>query len=513
MSNQINDCKYLVLSALYGEGHINDLYLKYLQANGATSSNLNDAEYQFLIAQGVDAGQRNDMWAQGLRLFGTPYASLQDSLKWFWCVKNGGIPSSVTLVILPLLIDRYDVSGTSRHATLVRNSTASIVDFEGNAIDTLVHEFGFEGARRSENFAPGDLTVEPWQLVGDSTIEVAGEGWYRLKRVTTGNQSMLQFAYRPDVLMPQDAQFTGSMEIKTDSGTSSVTLRAFSHGTQYNRLCALTTQGQTFATPVAELNSPWLQVSLIVVSDGASSVDVLIRLPTLERVEHQANQSPSNFIAPNDSACSDHTIPVRYFDTTNANSVDGNGVVTKAPGVYLGIEGLDAGGTMKRMKIWSAADPDQTLPDNVSAPFPADLVNDFVLSGYWRPGTLTPCTIFESGNTRLSWDANILKFNKASFSAAVVLVPVVGVAYRVQGRISATQGVDVFADALKGTGNADVSDATPNAILQIGSTELLTEHTNGNMGDVSVVKGDLSDEEVGEIGNDVPIDFSLSGGA
>lgn len=41
--SQVNDCKYNALSAVFGSGHINDLILKFLQANGATSNNINDA--------------------------------------------------------------------------------------------------------------------------------------------------------------------------------------------------------------------------------------------------------------------------------------------------------------------------------------------------------------------------------------------------------------------------------------------------------------------------------------
>ena len=39
----VNDCKYNALSAVFGSGQINDLLLKFLQANGATSGDINDA--------------------------------------------------------------------------------------------------------------------------------------------------------------------------------------------------------------------------------------------------------------------------------------------------------------------------------------------------------------------------------------------------------------------------------------------------------------------------------------
>ena len=41
--SQINDCKLNALTAAFGKGQLNDLMLKFLQANGATSNNINDA--------------------------------------------------------------------------------------------------------------------------------------------------------------------------------------------------------------------------------------------------------------------------------------------------------------------------------------------------------------------------------------------------------------------------------------------------------------------------------------
>ena len=124
------------------------------------------------------------------------------------------------------------------------------------------------------------------------------------------------------------------------------------------------------------------------------------------------------------------------------------------------------------------------------------LVNDFLIQCYFRPVALTACTIFETGDVKMSWASDVLTFTKGLFSATVPLVAVSGDRYLVQGRLNSDLGLDVFADGVKGTGNADVTDAVPAATLQIGSTELLTEHVNGNVTHLQMLNGDIDDTGV-----------------
>ncbi len=85
---QINDC---IRTALGGVGQINDLLLVYYQTNGATAGQINDAEHEFLIAQGViGTEQVNDMWLEFLTAQGYTGA-LNDMLYQFWCVAGGVI--------------------------------------------------------------------------------------------------------------------------------------------------------------------------------------------------------------------------------------------------------------------------------------------------------------------------------------------------------------------------------------------------------------------------------------
>ena len=66
------------------------LLLGYYQANGATSDDLQDAEREFLIGQGVTVAANQDMWYELLIALGYS-GSLPDMLHDFWCTGGGVI--------------------------------------------------------------------------------------------------------------------------------------------------------------------------------------------------------------------------------------------------------------------------------------------------------------------------------------------------------------------------------------------------------------------------------------
>ena len=124
------------------------------------------------------------------------------------------------------------------------------------------------------------------------------------------------------------------------------------------------------------------------------------------------------------------------------------------------------------------------------------LVNDFVLGCDWTPNSSNVATLLDSGDVSIYYDGTNISMIKGAAVGSMVFPVVAGTTYSIKGRISSTQGVDIFAEDVKGTNDADVSDATPSAILQIGCTEALTEHINGNIKNVFIVKGDLDNDEV-----------------
>lgn len=76
----LNDVKYLALGA---SGDINDSFLIWLQANGATSNELNTAQWEYLIAQGATSRELNSMWFEVTGNLGHTGA-LNDRLHSFW---------------------------------------------------------------------------------------------------------------------------------------------------------------------------------------------------------------------------------------------------------------------------------------------------------------------------------------------------------------------------------------------------------------------------------------------
>lgn len=72
-----------IILALLGPGHINDLLLDYYKVNGASSNDVTDAEYEFLIAVGASPGDVEDMWHEYLT--GLGYSGhINDMLYIYW---------------------------------------------------------------------------------------------------------------------------------------------------------------------------------------------------------------------------------------------------------------------------------------------------------------------------------------------------------------------------------------------------------------------------------------------
>ena len=143
----INDC---ILGAL-GPGQINDLLLQYYKDNGALSSDINDAEREFLEGNGSDPATINDMWYQLLRDRGA-VGSLSDMLKEFWCVDGGaltfrmqrGAISEDGLTITVIFSDKVTFTEgllpngmTATNTT--KNEAATIISAVGSGTDTVVY--------------------------------------------------------------------------------------------------------------------------------------------------------------------------------------------------------------------------------------------------------------------------------------------------------------------------------------------------------------------------------------
>jgi len=93
--SQLNDCKHTALVTQHGAGHTNDLLLLWLQANGATSPQINDAWHEMLVVQGAVAPFHiNDAWHEWLTTngYGAPNKHINDAETDFWCSGGNLVP-------------------------------------------------------------------------------------------------------------------------------------------------------------------------------------------------------------------------------------------------------------------------------------------------------------------------------------------------------------------------------------------------------------------------------------
>lgn len=101
---QLNDCRHEALVAQFGAGHVNDLLLLWLQANGATSNQINGAWHEMLIAQGIARPfQISDGWYALLGSLGYE-GSMNDRETAFWCEGGGTFPTIENLYVNSELI-------------------------------------------------------------------------------------------------------------------------------------------------------------------------------------------------------------------------------------------------------------------------------------------------------------------------------------------------------------------------------------------------------------------------
>ena len=81
--SQLNDAKFETLRTAGFTGVVNDMLLPFYKLHGATANSLQDAEREFLFAQGAALANVNDMWFELLGGLGFE-GSLNDRLLLFW---------------------------------------------------------------------------------------------------------------------------------------------------------------------------------------------------------------------------------------------------------------------------------------------------------------------------------------------------------------------------------------------------------------------------------------------
>ena len=94
--SQLNDAKFATLRANGLIGTVNDMLVPFYQLGGAVSNHIQDAAYEFLVAQGATPANINDMWFELLGSLNFE-GSLNDRMLAFWLA--GGDPDANNIYV------------------------------------------------------------------------------------------------------------------------------------------------------------------------------------------------------------------------------------------------------------------------------------------------------------------------------------------------------------------------------------------------------------------------------
>ena len=109
----LTDCRYAAYTAITGtKGHINNEFLGWLQANGATSNNLVAAQLEFLTGQGVAKASLPEMWHAFYATMGATQSHRNDRAKYFWCDLGGSIGPTAIITLTQAGSCQYQLPAT-----------------------------------------------------------------------------------------------------------------------------------------------------------------------------------------------------------------------------------------------------------------------------------------------------------------------------------------------------------------------------------------------------------------
>lgn len=322
-------------------GSVNDAYRAYLLSLlGVTTGAIDDLLYTYLKSRWGYTGSLNDMLVAHLRYLGYT-GSINDMLYAAWGaagIAGHSFAASLKTTVVP------EYAAGSKAVTYTRATTATVVDHESIVRPVISGEVRFQGARRVRNFIQGsseNLTnasytkdaggtgVAPTVTAAYADGPVAGMTASRVQfnrgAGTTGSDFSRVF---------QNTGTSGNVQhvfwAKSNTSSSYV-LSCFANGA--NQLFTVTTSWQRFAFQSPTGNSYWW---IATYGNDASSTtaDVLITGAQQEGVIGQSNQAPGEYVSVGVLSSPFHGAMVdgvKYFDTTNGNSVSSN-VVTEASG-------------------------------------------------------------------------------------------------------------------------------------------------------------------------------------
>jgi len=301
--------------------------------------------------------------------------------------------------------------------TFSRATTAYVADNQGVLRQAVANEARFAGARRV------------WNRVGLNTQDFSG--W-------TKSSTTAVFGATGPTGLPDASTVTGtvptavisstafgivtgnivvnSMWLRRRAGTGVISLRN-TNGVNIDITAALDGTWKRFATPPVSATASGIGIHFAV---GGDQVDATYA--QIEDVTGQSNQAPSEYVSNGVLSAPYHgnAVPgIKYFSTTNGNSVTGN-VVTESAGVAIPAASLlgfvaenAATNILPRSQefdnaAWTKENATAVNTTAVAAPdgtLTADIFTDDAVSGFHR--VYTPTLAVASGNTPYSFSVYI----------------------------------------------------------------------------------------------------------
>ena len=235
--------------------------------------------------------------------------------------------------ILPLTTSFIASKGSN--LTLTRadaTSCATVVDFEGLVKVCKANEIRETGARRVENLLHNtELLSSGWSLQAGATVtQISGAEWEIDLTACTSGIGVYNFS----TLIPAN-----------DTGVISCTIRAADGNSGTLRIDEPIGTDGTFSTnsPTVTLTNSFIRYSFSGTNTATARVRgiwfrkgtcniIRVKFPQVEDVSGQSNQAPAEYVPSTENSTG--ALGVKYFATTNGNTVSGN-IVTEATGTPL----------------------------------------------------------------------------------------------------------------------------------------------------------------------------------
>jgi hypothetical protein len=217
-------------------------------------------------------------------------------------------------------------------ATFTRSTTGTVVDFEGITRAAKTNEVRFQAARRVENIltATEDFSNAFWAktLTGTGTATVSSDKKSITFTCAVGDRAFINITTMPSIVAGSHV-LSVTQVVNSGTPSSSCSLGSAGGGPSVTTSCRFSYVSASTGTTY--------RIGLGCAGASATAASVTLSFPQVEPVAGQTNKVPADYVSVGVLAYPYHGAGVdgvKYFNTTNGNTVSSN-VVTEAAGTPL----------------------------------------------------------------------------------------------------------------------------------------------------------------------------------